>query len=225
MAQLSIQLESELSLAQLFSSKMRKQAAFAMSRALNRIAPEAKGAISGASKKTFDNPTPFIVNAWRYTKSSKTNLEVVIYPEARREPYLRANITGGLRGIKPFEAKFRSMTLQRPPGNLFVPTRRVKKDSRGNVTKATIGNIISNMRPSGQNSTFVGKPRNSILPYGIYRRMGGTRRPYIRPLFVSVKSADYGRVFPIQEIGHKVVERRLRAYYIDYLEQAIATAR
>ncbi|MBM5800000.1 MAG: hypothetical protein FJ077_03985 [Cyanobacteria bacterium K_DeepCast_35m_m2_023] len=225
MPTINVRINSDLSILQMFSEKMRKQSAFAMSRALNRVAPEAKASISGASNKHFDSPTPFIVNAWRYTRSSKTNLEVVIYPEARREPYLRANIASGRRGIKPFEAKFAGLPAQRPPVPLFVPTGKVRKDSRGNVSKGTINTIIKDIAPSGRGSVFVGKPRNNVLPYGIYRRMGSARRPYIRPLFVAVKAASYERIFPIQDIGHKVVERRLRSYYAEFLQQALATAR
>jgi len=225
MPEINYRVVSDLNKLDLFCKAIRKQSDFAMSRALNRVAFEAKDSISKASSFHFDNPTPFIVNAWRVQASTKSSLIAIVYPEEKREPYLRANIASGLRGVKPFEGKFGTLGEGQPPGALFVPTRRVRKDSRGNVTKGAITSIIRDIAPSGTGSVFVGKPRNNVLPYGIYRRMGGKRRPYIRPLFISVPKARYERIFPIQDIGHKVVERRLSAYYGEYLEQALATAR
>lgn len=226
MAEIRYQLQSDLPNAVAWLSGFRKQSNFAMSRALNRIAPEAQKAISGASRSFFDRPTKYVVNAWRYNaKATRDNLMVEVYPEQSREPYLRANIFGGTRGIKPFEARFKGIADTRPPGQVLVPGPRVRRDSQGNVSRGTITGISSRIAPSGRNSVFIGKPLGKDKPWGIYQRMGTKRKPYIRPLFISAPQARYNPIFPVEKIGHTVVERRLERYYEQELAKALATAR
>lgn len=222
MTTLRLDIKSELPTAIRWTDTMTRQLPFAISQALNSVGFDTRTALRGATRNYFNQPTRFIENAWLVRKASKRDLEVQVYPERKRLPYLRANIYGGARGRKPFEAKLVSMQVGNMPSNSRLVPAVVKQNAQGNVTRATIGRIINNTRTSGRNSIFVGKPTGDARPPGVYQRMAGGR---LRPLFVAVPSARYQRRFPIDEIAQKIIDRRFGQYLRSSLERAVATAR
>ena len=222
MTTLRIDIKSELPTAIRWTNTMTKQLPFAISQALNSVGFDTRTSLKGATRTYFNNPTRFIENAWLVKKSTKRDLLVTIYPEKKRAPYLRANITGGRRGIKPMEVKLQSMQVGNLPRNQRLVPAVIKQNAQGNVTRATIGRIINNTKTSGRNSIFIGKPTGDARPAGVYQRAPGGR---LRPLFIAVPSATYQPRFPIDEVAQKVIDRRFGQYLRSSLERAVATAR
>ncbi len=223
---LTIDISHQLPKASAWVSRIGKQLPFATSRALNDAAFEIKDSLGKSSKQVFDRPTTFIQKAWRVQKATKRDLTALVFPEAKREPYLRANITGGERGVKKIEAAFKGAATQTPPANKFFPTSLQKKDSKGNVSRAALRKILQGIKSkeSGRNTYFIGQPRGrqGLRPYGIYRRMARK----IRPLFLpATRTMRYDAIFDIQTIGTKVVERRFAQHFKNALAKAMATAR
>jgi hypothetical protein len=201
---------------------MTKQLPFAISQALNSVGFDTRTALKGASQTYFNKPTPFIQNAWRVDKSNKRNLVVTIFPDAKREPYLRANITGGRRGTKPFEAKLLGAASSGlSEGSKLIPAV-VRRNAQGNVSLAALRRITGQIGTTGKGSVFVGTPAGGGRPPGVYQR--GTKGRLV-PLFVAVPSATYRPIFPINQIGQKVVDRRFGNYLRSSLERAVASAR
>lgn len=223
MANITLDIKSELPKAIRWTDQMTKQLPFAVSRALNSVGFDARTALKGASRQYLDRPTPFVQNAWRVQKSNKRNLVVTVYPDAKRKPYLEKNITGGQRGIKPFEAKLVSLGLPNMPRNsrLRPVADNVRLNSYGNVTKAALTKIGSKVQTSGVNSIFIGKPTGTRTA-GVYQRKPNNR---LVALFIAQPSATYRPIFPIDQIGTKVARRRFGTYLRAALEQAVATAR
>lgn len=223
MASITLDIKSELPKAIRWTDQMTKQLPFAISKALNSVGFDARVALKGASNRYFDRPTPFIQNAWRVQKSTKRNLEVVVYPDDKRKPYLLRNITGGQRGLKPFEAKLGSLSVGNLPSNsrLIPVPGNVKLNSYGNVSKAALNRIAKQVGTKGRNSVFIGKPTGS-RPAGVYQRKPNGS---LRALFIAQPSASYRAIFPIGEIGTKIAQRRFGTYLRSSLEQALATAR
>jgi len=222
MATLTLDIKSELPKAIRWTDALTKQLPFAISQALNSVGFDARTALKGASRTYFDNPTPFIQNAWRVDKANKRSLMVTVFPEAKREPYLRANITGGRRGIKPFEAKyFGEAAGGLPAGSRLVPAV-IRRNAQGNVSLAAIKRITAQIQGTGRNSVFIGTPTGGSRPPGVYQR--GTKGRLV-PLFVAVPSATYRPIFPITDIGTKVADRRFGQYLRTSLERALASAR
>jgi hypothetical protein len=56
----------------------------------------------------------------------------------------------------------------------------------------------------------------------VYQR---TAKGKLRPLFIAVPRARYGKMFPMAEIGQKVIDRRFGDYLRSSLEKAVASAR
>ena len=222
MAAITLDIKSELPKAIRWTDAMTKQLPFAISQALNSTGFSIRTSLKGASRQYFDNPTTFIQNAWQVDKSNKRSLAVTIFPEAKREPYLRKNITGGRRGAKPFEAKYLAQASGSvPAGSRLVPAV-IRRNAQGNVSLAALRRISSKVGTVGKGSVFIGTPAGSSRPPGVYQR--GTKGRLI-PLFVAVPSATYRPIFPIHDIGQKVVDRRFGDYLRSSLEKALASAR
>ena len=222
MAAITLDIKSELPKAIRWTDAMTKQLPFAISQALNSTGFSIRTSLKGASRQYFNNPTTFIQNAWQVDKSNKRSLAVTIFPEAKREPYLRKNITGGQRGAKPFEGKLLSQASGTvPSGSKLVPAV-IRRNAQGNVSLAALKRITGKVGTVGKGSVFIGTPAGSSRPAGVYQR--GTKGRLI-PLFVAVSSATYRPIFPIHDIGAKVVDRRFGTYLRSSLEKALASAR
>ncbi len=204
------------------SAVVAKQLPFATSQALNTTAFSTRDALKGASREVFDRPTTFIQNAWRVEKSTKLTLTAIVYPEERRRPYLKANILGGLRGTKPFEAKLLGAASSSMAGNARLIPAVAKRNAQGNVSLAALKSITDKIATTGKNSVFIGTPLGGNRPPGVYQRAPQGK---LRPLFVAQRSASYERRFKIDEIGGKVVQRRFSEYLRSALERAVASAR
>ena len=222
MATITIDIKSELPKAIRWTDTMTKQLPFAISQALNSVGFDARTALKGASRTYFDKPTPFIQNAWRVDKASKRSLVVTVFPEAKREPYLRANITGGRRGTKPFEAKFLGQASSAIPSDSKLIPAAIRRNAAGNVSLSALKRIQQQIGQPGRGGVFVGTPAGAQRPPGVYQRMA---RGKLKPLFIAVPSATYRPIFPINDIGTKVVERRFGTYLRTSLEKAVASAR
>ena len=75
------------------------------------------------------------------------------------------------------------------------------------------------MATTGPNSVLIGRPTGQGRPPGIYQR---TRGGKLKPLFLSVELPAYRPIFPLNEIGTKVAERRFGTYLRQYLAQNVA---
>jgi hypothetical protein len=222
MATITLDIKSELPKAIRWTDTMTKQLPFAIAQALNSVGFDARTALKGASRTYFDKPTPFIQNAWRVDKANKRSLVVTVLPEAKREPYLRANITGGKRGTKPFEAKFLGQASSAIPSDSKLIPAAIRRNAAGNVSLSALKRIQQQIGQPGRNGVFVGTPPGTQRPPGVYQRMA---RGKLKPLFIAVPSATYRPIFPITDIGTKVAERRFGTYLRSSLEKAVASAR
>jgi hypothetical protein len=222
MASIILNIESELPKAIRWTDAMTKQLPFAISRALNETGFDIRNALNGATRQYFNNPVPFTQRAFLVNRSNKRNLTVDIYAERRRARYLRTLISGGQRGQKPFELRFLSEAqASMPKGSRLIPAA-IRLTPAGNVSLAALRRIEQQLSTKGRNSTFIGKPSGNNRPAGIYQRMPKGK---LKPLFIATPQASYRPMFPMQEIGMKVAERRFGQYLRSSLEQAIATAR
>lgn len=229
MSTIRLNLQSELPKAERWTAEMTRQLPFALSQALNAVAFDARTAVNGATRQYFDRPAPFTQRAFFVRKSTKRNLEALVYAEAApgrdRARYLRYGIQGGQRVQKGFEKRFLGEivgTRRIPADSQLVPTSLVRLNAQGNVSLATIRRIQKGLTTKGNGSFFIGTPKGGNRPPGIYRRSKGQLFPY----FVAIdQKARYERRFPIEQIGGKVMDRRFSGYLRSSLERALATAK
>ena len=222
---ISLSVESELGPAITWSGQLMAQLPFATSQALNRTAYQIQQTLNYETTRYFDRPAPFTQRAFRFTRSTKTNLEVVVGAAPAQSRYLRFGVKGGSRPIKGFERKFLSTVVDTrgiPSGAQLVPTSLVQLNAQGNVSLSTIRRIQQGMNGSARGGFFYGKPKGGDRPVGIYRRS----REQLFPYFIAINGrASYRPRFPILQIGTDKAQQVFGGFLRSSLAEALRTAR
>ncbi len=212
---INVKVESNLDKAGIFVASMYKQMRFATANAINSTAFDARTSLSGATRQYFNNPTPFTQKGFQVEKANKTNLVGIVGAESKRGRYLRTQIKGGDRGVKPFERRFGLGRL--------VPAA-IKLNSYGNPTKPAITKLGAAINPTGNGSVFVGTPKGGNRQPGVWQRQGRGGRDRLVPMFITA-TPRYQAKYPMEEIVNKVIQRRFNFYFQSSLQKAIASAR
>ena len=212
---INVKVESNLDKAGIFVASMYKQMRFAAANAINSTAFDARTSLGGATRQYFNNPTPFTQKGFQVEKANKTNLVGIVGAESKRSRYLRTQIKGGDRGVKPFERRFGLGRL--------VPAA-IKLNSYGNPTKAAIKKLGAAINATGNGSVFVGTPKGGNRQPGVWQRQGRGGRDRLVPMFITA-TPRYQAKYPMEEIVNKVIQRRFNFYFQSSLQKAIASAR
>jgi hypothetical protein len=222
---INLSVESALGPAIAWTERMRTQLPFATSQALNRTAYQVQQHLNQETTRYFSQPTSFTQRAFRYTRSTKANLEVLVSAAPIQQRYLRFGIKGGARPAKGFERKFLSDIVDTrgiPSGGQLVPTRLVQTNAQGNVSLSTLKRIQKGLNGKARGGFFYGKPRGGDRPVGIYRRS----REQLFPYFLAIDGrAQYRPRFPMYQLGTTKAQQVFDQYLRSSLTQALSSAR
>jgi hypothetical protein len=222
---IQLSVESELGPALAWSGQLMAQLPFATSQALNRTAFQIQQAFNYETTRYFDKPNAFTQRAFRYTKSTKQNLEVVVGAAPLQSRYLRFGIQGGARPAKGFERLFLQSIVDTgsiPADTQLTPTRNVPLNASGNVSLATLRRIKAGMEGTKRGGFFYGTPRGGNRPLGIYRR---SREQLFAYFIARDDRARYRPQFPILKIGTAKAQQVFGGYLRTSLAEALRTAR
>lgn len=224
---ITLSVESAVGPAIAWTDRMLVQLPFATSQALNRTAYQLQQHLNYETNRYFDRPTAFTKRAFRFSKSTKSNLEIVVGAAPLQGRYLRFGVKGGDRPSKGFERKFLSGAYSPgiPADAQLAPTRYAPKNASGNVSLSTIKRIQSELG-SGRGGVFYGVPRgggrNAGKPPGLYRRS----REQLFPYFIAQAGrASYQPRFPILQLGTTKAQQVFGGYLRSSLAEALRTAR
>tara|TARA_B100000123_G_scaffold14423_1_gene10698 strand:+ start:1246 stop:1911 length:666 start_codon:yes stop_codon:yes gene_type:complete len=219
---ISLTIDQDLKGFDRFLNNNRKQLPFATSVALNNTGFDMRNAFNKGTLSAFNKPTRFTQKAFLTTKSKKTNLIVHVFAKDKEggdaARYLRFGVKGGARPAKGYERFFSGLPNDGTVNAYFIPSQ-IKVDGFGNVTRANLKKVSAAVQ---NNKAFIGTPRNSSRPPGIYERDGN--KLITRFVSVSTRPTYTGR-FNLQVIGDKVINRRLNQHFNKAMSKAIATAR
>jgi hypothetical protein len=219
LADLQIDIQSDLPKALLWLGTMRGQMPFAISQALNKTGFDVRKALADGTRRHFDNPTSFTERAFLVQRGSKQDPTVLVGAQENR-PYFGPQIRGGQRYPKEFEGFIRGLSGGRIKGKL-VPTG-LAVDGRGNPRKALFGQIARGLSTTNRGGFFIGTPKGGGRPAGVYRRS----REQLFPYFIETsREPRYQPRFPMEQIGQATVSRVAGSYLRSSLERALATAR
>ena len=207
-----------------FLNNNRKQLPFATSLALNDTGFNIRQALNKGTLGAFDKPTTFTQKAFFTTKSKKTNLIVHVFAKDKEGSdaarYLRFGVQGGARPPKGFEKYFSGLPNDGTIARYFMPTRQTKRDGKGNITRATLKKLSTRVTDG---TAFIGTPRNSTRPPGLYVREKNNK---LLAKFITTNSKPtYTGRFNIEAIAGKVVQRRFNQHFNKAMSKAIATAK
>lgn len=207
-----------------------RQAPFTIAKALTETAKHVRKAMSEATNTVFDRPTPFTRNAFAFLPARKETLTATVFAKDKQARYLKFQVQGGGRRVKGFERRFGGEGEADEQSGLqhMVPTRRIKLNSYGGVSLATIKAISNNLNTSGKAARyFIGKPRgagqNAGRGYGIYARVGNNKR--LEALMVFASQPRYRKRFDMTAIGGRVVNAQFEGELRKAWEFALRTAK
>ena len=208
-----------------FLKNNKKQLPFASSVALNSTGFDIRQALNKGTQGAFDKPTKFTQKAFLTTKSKKTNLVVHVFAKDKEggdaARYIRFGVQGGARPPKGFEKYFEGLPNDGTLGMnvYFMPTREIKRDSFGNISRANLKKISASVT-SG--TSFIGTPKGGTRPAGIYERKKGK---LIAKFITTTSKPTYTGRFNIEAIASEVVQRRFDQHFNKAMSKAISTAK
>ena len=221
---ISLTIDQDFKRFERFLNNNKKQLPFATSLALNDTGFDMRQAFNKGTLTVFNKPTNFTQKAFLTTKSKKRNLIVHVFAKDKQgndaARYFRFGVQGGARPPKGFERYFAGLPNDGSTAPYFMPTRQTKRDGKGNITRATLKKLSTKIAAG---TAFIGTPRNSNRPAGIYVREKNNK--LIAKFITTNRKPTYTGRFNLQEIGDKVIQRRFNKYFNNAMKKAIATAR
>jgi hypothetical protein len=206
--------------AKLFVATIKNQLPYATSVALNNVAFNVRKDLGQQTTKSFVNPTRYTQSAFRYTRSTKANLEAQVFADPTRR-YFPTQIQGGDRRGKLYEGFLRGLGNGAiPSGGRLVPTSLVI-NAAGNPKKNIFATIANKLSTSDQGGVFIGTPKGSGRLPGVYRRSRGKLFAY----FVHVDSTRYEPRFPMERVGMDTAKRLFPSELNKALDRALNSAR
>ena len=201
------------------NSMQKTQLPFVMSKTINDVAfatidRNNSSGLKQKAKDTFEGgATPFTVGGFRYRKSTKKNLTAYVFIESAREKYMHFQIKG----------------CTRQPNNktILVPTKNIKLNKYGNLTKATRSKLFDDKK-----KFFEGIPKGLTGDNnrGIWERYGRNKAnpsgQRIRMVANYVGQAQYRPKFPFKKTVEDVVfgqKRGIGKSFEKNLKQALKT--
>ena len=180
------------------NSMQRTQLPFVISKTINDVAfatidRNNPDGVKQKAKDTFKGgATPFTVGGFRYWKSTKKNLTAYVFVESAREKYMKFQIKGGTR--------------QPHNKTILVPTKNIKLNKFGNLTRATRNRLFDDKK-----KFFEGIPKGLTGDNnrGIWERYGRNKAnpsgQRIRMVANYVGQAQYRPKFPFKKTVEGVV--------------------
>ena len=211
----------------------RKQLPFATARAMTKTAQDVQQATIDEMKRVLDRPKRFTLKSTYVKPAKKHDLEARVglkdfAPKGTAaDKYLSPQIEGGARSPKRFEMALRHARVL-PPGMFAVPSKTMRLDRYGNVSKGMQTKILSVLKASPdpmQNSTartkkvklvyFVARIKGA---HGIWQRMAGRK---VKLLFVFVKAPRYRKRFDFHGVASRTANKWFEHRFNDSLAKAL----
>lgn len=217
----TVQISGVRELLQRMDDIAKRQAPFAMARALTMTVKDAAVAETQHIGQVFDKPTPFTQRAAGFSVATRTNLAASVFIKTAQAKYLEPEAEGGARPLKRFEQKFATEFGQQ---HVVLPGRGMALNQYGNITRAKIKRIAGDLNSSGgAKRFFAGQPKGTDLPAGVYARTNDNR--HITPLLVFATEAQYRKRFKFSELAVETINERFATNLTTAWAEALRTAR
>lgn len=202
----------------------KRQMPFAVAKALTITAKQCAAAETAHIMSVFDRPTPFTQRAIGFTPATKLDLTATIFVKDVQAHYLQAEVDGGARGFKSFEQKFAASGQTAGKTMIAAPSRSTPLNQYGNISKAKILRIASDVNTAGKAKRFfAGQPKGLPMPFGVYARVNNNTK--IVPLILFATAAVYKKRFQFSTVAFDTVTANFEANLMAAWDAAISTAR
>lgn len=225
-----------------------KQVNFAASRALNTTAYALNKKLKEEmQEKMQGGATAYTLRAFTVDKATKGKLVASVNlrndaPEGGT-PYSKALghlFTGGTRDWKKLEGMLRSLGLV-PNGHMTVPGQGMPLDRFGNITRASLREMLGVLKSSHSNmrvyrKTGAGKTAKAVgyfvlhpgangrlLP-GVYKRIDSGKASGIVPMILFVKPGKWRQLIDLKKLGAEAVAEVFNEAFNEEFKKALASA-
>jgi hypothetical protein len=165
----------------------RRQLPFALALAMNDTAARLLRLNRTRMARVFDRPTRWTMNAFHFVRARKARPVATIKRKdgARSRHYLEVQDEGGTRPLGGWERQLDARLPYAGRVGYVVPTKHMRRDRHGNVSRAEMQRVLSNVQAqtnASANTTegsrkrsrrsvayFVPRPGSKLSP-GVYRR-------------------------------------------------------
>lgn len=195
---------------------------------LNRMANKVRSEVKEEMQRVFDRPTRYTMNSM-YVKPAKKNMERM-YSETgfmnqsgKGNPaakYITPQADGGRRNLKGFEVKLKSIGIL-PSGYYTAPGSGAKLNQNGNVSQATIKQIINYAKGASRGAKFVVLNEEGGKAGGIWKMGRGNN---MTPIMNFIKQPSYKAVLDINKIKNKAFNDNMARYTKDSFNKEIQRA-
>lgn len=207
------------------TARLHPQFRFACARALTDTVKLAQEAMPSELEGALDNPVDFTKRGFYIQPARKDNLQASIGVKDKQAEYLAFQIEGGTRSPKKVALRLPSVVDLDEAGNM--PRGLVSKLIAAAKSGRKLGKRLATRAGLAQDAQlFYGKPGNSSLPAGIYRReQRGTRSVLVPVVVFPRQVAKYERRFDFYGATQRIVSREFEGALDRAWAQALATAR
>jgi hypothetical protein len=216
------------------SDGAREQVPFALSKAVNEVAYQWTQHEHGRMTSIFDRPKGIVQRPLRVAKrATKRDLEVVVGIKDKLKPWAGGVFpqhipdrppTRLMKGLERFLAGRGLLSA----GQVMVPSREMRLDQYGNVSRAAVNKMIAGMKQRGgpyffatiQPKTRTGTPGKPVT--GIWKRKG---KRGLSLVMVAVDSAHYSKRWDIYGHAARYINRTLTNRVLAEVERAMQDPR
>jgi hypothetical protein len=211
---------------------------FAISKTLNDTAFEVRGSEIDVMQSIFDRPTNFIMKALRVKKGKKNSPDATVAFNGRLgkdgeavDKVLLPQIKGGKRKLKGSERTLRRHGVL-GSNERIVPSRALRLNKHGNITKGLMNKILSNI--GEQSDSSANTPLDKRTTKYIVGEVGGTRGIWSvsgkkqdrwKPVLIFVREPNYRKRFPFYKTAERVMHKRVGPNFKKAMDFAIRTSR
>lgn len=217
-----------------------RQVPFAMSRALNKTARGAQGAVVQELYTVFDRPTPFIIRSVQVKTSDKSDLTAQVYisdegvydtpdGEYSAKSVLLPHMKGGNRTHKKSEIRLIWNGMMRP-NQYIVPGPGAPLDRHGNISAGQMQRILGFIKAYSERGYNVTKKSESYFVkkfVGVYKQVSRKRNgpPPICILRFQDEAVYKAGRFKFYESAGYYIKQYFGKIFSDSLRDAIRTAK
>jgi hypothetical protein len=208
-----------------------KRLPFAISKALNDTAYQARAELMKQAPRKMDKPTPFTVRGFRVKQSHyKRDLDAVVYIAGTPGYYAESGRDGGIADRTKYMTFMIDGGTRLPKGKAIPVPVNVKINKYGNMGSRTVQSLLK------RKDTFSGVPRGARWTQahaGIWQRgeykdgkgwasmRGKKKASSIKMLVAWEPRTQYNRQFPFDAIVNNVVRKRFTGNFRLSLTKAL----
>lgn len=213
----------------------KEQLPFALALTATWTAQDVQAEEKKVIASVFDNPSPYVINSVRVKAAKKNNPIAAVWVNdgstgsgGNIAETLSAEIWGGKRKPKGFTRVMYSKGILKK-GKYLVPAPNAKRNQYGNISKATLKKVISDLEnptsKKGRIKYFMLDDDNGVSSAWnnvIWKKLGrNDMEPF---LIITDEAPSYKKRLPFYEVAERIINKQFPINFEKAMDYAIASS-